>query len=181
WQLGLMFTLLPLGLAAPFGTTILGWISVTQIRRSGGRVYGLGLAVFDGLVFPLLALDFVFLTLGANFVHVANRPPGTAFKDEIFTAGGVAVVLFSVGLVAVIDWLICRAVWRTVNKPIIGLPPQPTSQPTEPGKGEAAYTPLASAACCFAALSGILGIAAFSLFPNPPAILGWSIQMGLIG
>src|SRR5207245_1444637 len=71
WQLGLMFTLLPLGLAAPFGTTILGWISVTQIRRSAGRLHGLGLAVFDGLVFPLLALDFVLLTVGANFVHVA--------------------------------------------------------------------------------------------------------------
>lgn len=42
WQRALLFTLLPLGLTAPFGTTILGWVAVTQIRRSGGRLYGLG-------------------------------------------------------------------------------------------------------------------------------------------
>lgn len=37
--------------------TLLGWISVTQIRRSAGKLDGLWLAVFDGLFFPLLALD----------------------------------------------------------------------------------------------------------------------------
>ena len=35
-----------------------------QIRRSQGRLYGLGLAVFDGLLFPLLALDTMIYTLG---------------------------------------------------------------------------------------------------------------------
>ena len=57
WRIVLMVTVLPLGLAAPFGTTILGWISVNQIRRSAGRLYGLWLAVGDGLLFPLLLLD----------------------------------------------------------------------------------------------------------------------------
>ena len=63
WQTLLTFTLLPLGVAAPFGTTILGWISVTQIRRSAGKLYGLGLAVFDGLLFPLLMLDALVIGL----------------------------------------------------------------------------------------------------------------------
>ena len=45
------------GLAAPFGTTLLGWIAIAQIRRSAGRVYGLGLAVIDGLLYPLLTLE----------------------------------------------------------------------------------------------------------------------------
>ena len=35
-------------LTAPFGATILGWIAVSQIRRSAGKLYGLWLAVFDG-------------------------------------------------------------------------------------------------------------------------------------
>ena len=48
-----------LGVSAPFGTTILGWIAVAQIRRGAGKLYGLGLAVFDGLLFPLLLLDAV--------------------------------------------------------------------------------------------------------------------------
>ncbi|HSP43762.1 MAG TPA: serine/threonine-protein kinase, partial [Luteolibacter sp.] len=56
WQWLLVFTVLPLGVTAPFGTTILGWISIAGIRRSSGKLYGLGLAVFDGLLFPLLIL-----------------------------------------------------------------------------------------------------------------------------
>src|SRR6185369_5747454 len=59
----LTITLLPLGLTAPFGTTILGWIAVGDIRRAKGRISGLPLALFDGLLFPLLGLD-VFLVFG---------------------------------------------------------------------------------------------------------------------
>ena len=43
---------------APLGTTVLGWIAMLQIRRSAGKLYGLRLAVFDGMLFPLLALDY---------------------------------------------------------------------------------------------------------------------------
>jgi serine/threonine protein kinase len=56
WQYLMMFTLLPLGLTAPFGTTILGWVSVSRIRRSAGKLHGMWLAVLDGLLFPLLFL-----------------------------------------------------------------------------------------------------------------------------
>lgn len=45
-----------LGLTAPLGTTILGIIGIVQIRASAGRLYGLGLAWFDALLFPGLAL-----------------------------------------------------------------------------------------------------------------------------
>ncbi len=48
-------------LMAPFGTTILGWVAVSQIRHSRGRLYGTGLALFDGLFFPLLILDWLVL------------------------------------------------------------------------------------------------------------------------
>ena len=48
-----------LGMTAPLGTTMLGWMAVSQIRRSAGKLHGMGLAMFDGLVFPLLALDAV--------------------------------------------------------------------------------------------------------------------------
>ncbi len=37
--------------------TILGWLAISQIRRSAGKIYGMGLAVFDGLLFPLLVVD----------------------------------------------------------------------------------------------------------------------------
>ena len=55
-----------LGLTAPFGTTILGLVAIAHIRRSAGRLYGMGLAVFDALLFPLLALDVLLLLLWAN-------------------------------------------------------------------------------------------------------------------
>src|SRR5262245_18532577 len=49
WQILLIITVLLPGVAAPFGTTILGWLAVGDIRRLKGRLSGLGLAVFDGL------------------------------------------------------------------------------------------------------------------------------------
>jgi len=45
-----------LGLSAPFGTTILGIVAISHIRRSAGRIYGMGLALFDAVLFPLILL-----------------------------------------------------------------------------------------------------------------------------
>jgi tRNA A-37 threonylcarbamoyl transferase component Bud32/peroxiredoxin/Leucine-rich repeat (LRR) protein/multidrug resistance efflux pump len=102
-----------------------GWIAVGQIRRSAGRLRGLGLAVLGGLLFPLLALDFAVLTVGANFIPVANRPPGTELKDTLFTFSGVVILVIALGLVAMLDWAICRAVWRAVKR---GVPTAPTKR-----------------------------------------------------
>ena len=63
WQAFLGLTLLALGAVAPFGTTILGGIALSQIRHSAGRLYGLGWALFDTLLFPLLALDGAILSI----------------------------------------------------------------------------------------------------------------------
>jgi len=63
--------LLPLGLAflaAPVGATILGIMAISHIRNSGGRIYGLGLALFDALLYPLLALDGFLIITMSRFV-----------------------------------------------------------------------------------------------------------------
>ena len=55
------------------GDNVLGWVAVAQIRRSGGRLYGMWLALFDGLVLPGLVLNvlLIFALLLANkFVNV---------------------------------------------------------------------------------------------------------------
>jgi hypothetical protein len=52
-----------LGLTAPFGTTILGIVAIAHIRHAGGRLYGMGLALFDALLFPLLLLNALFLRM----------------------------------------------------------------------------------------------------------------------
>jgi Protein kinase domain len=58
-RLLILVLLLPcalLGITAPFGTTILGWIAIVQIRRSAGKLRGMWLALIDGLVFPVVLL-----------------------------------------------------------------------------------------------------------------------------
>ena len=112
--------LILLSLAGCFGTTLLGWMAVSQIRRSVGKLYGLGLAVFDGLLFPLLALDGVILTIGTGL--------GSFAKDWINQHGlhesvWNDVVPFSIALliyggIAIADYWIIRRVWRAVNKTI---------------------------------------------------------------
>ena len=121
-----------LGITAPFGTTILGWIAIGQIRRSAGRIYGLGLAVFDALVFPLVVLDAVLALLFIVW-HESDR---ALFRNS--DAG--TLLLF--GMLATIAWLdvwIVRKVWRTVNKPLDGTEPAGTPEkfasPRTPGGG----------------------------------------------
>ena len=99
-----------LGLTAPFITTIFGWVAVSQIRRSAGKLYGMWLAVFDGLLFPLLAVDAVLL---AVCMITADAITGT---DSPENRARAACILGWVLLSLMIDWLIIRAVWRAVNK-----------------------------------------------------------------
>ena len=110
WQSLLMVTLLPLGLGAPFGTTILGGIALSQIRRSAGRLYGLGLALFDTLFFPLLALDaFLVLLL---FLTIRSLAKGTALDSpSVITALAIVVCV-------AVDALNAVWAWRAVSKPV---------------------------------------------------------------
>ncbi|MBN2685094.1 MAG: protein kinase, partial [Pontiellaceae bacterium] len=91
-------------------STFLGWISVAKIRRSAGKLYGLGLAVFDGLFFPLLALDglmvwWMFLLLDGLVSH--RHPTGGATPMGVLT--------IAIPLILIVDWLIIRRVWQAVK------------------------------------------------------------------
>jgi len=104
-----------LGATAPFGTTILGWVAVTRIRRSAGKLRGRWLAVLDGLLFPLLVLDGLILFVYAIPVRVLR---GLPYSPSMEVAGIVMVVgfgLLSVGLMIWLDIFIIRRVWRAVN------------------------------------------------------------------
>ena len=110
------FLLALLGLTAPIGTTILGWIAVSQIRRSAGKLYGTWLAVFDGLLFPLLALDgviaWLWLVLAKLFARQVLGLQNSLFLDVWDLTIWVSLALASVALV---DWLIIRRVWRALE------------------------------------------------------------------
>jgi len=136
----MLCTIVPLGLTAPFGTTILGWIAISQIRHSAGKIYGLGLAFFDGLLFPLLLLDGLLggLINGA-VIFVRDSLPPSALHNKITLSTGrildeptflcrlffehhpeLTQFLWLVTII-IVDWLIIRWVWRAVNESA-GLP-----------------------------------------------------------
>jgi hypothetical protein len=107
--------------SAVFAMTILGWVAVTQIRRSAGKLHGLWLAVFDGLLFPLLVLDgalaWLWLVLAKLFARQVLGLQNSLFLDLWDLTIWVSLALASVALV---DWLIIRRVWRAVNRPLAG-------------------------------------------------------------
>ncbi|HXB60191.1 MAG TPA: serine/threonine-protein kinase [Candidatus Acidoferrales bacterium] len=108
-----MFTLLPLGLAAPFGTTILGWLAVVQIRCSRGKLYGMWLALVGGLLFPILILDAALLD---EQVAVYGSIKGNVFNVPI----NPHLFLLMLLVVLAADYMIIHLIWRVVNRPLDG-------------------------------------------------------------
>lgn len=140
-KLIILLLLIP-GFTAPLGTTLLGWIAVVHIRRSEAKLHGLWLAVFDGLLFPLCAMDALIIKADlSGRSHMVS--PGMA---ELHISGIVALLLVSV--ILIVDFLIIRAVWRAVNK---GLGGDSSARPPF------FNTPRDYLALCCAALSGALG------------------------
>ena len=114
---GLAALLLVVAFAAPVGVTVLGWVATTEIRRSQGRMWGVGLAFGEMILFPLLALDAWLLWLCSQ----------TGLKLVV----GTVAVLAADGLL--ILWL-----WRRVQKP---LPPLEVA-PVRPENAVATGGPL---------------------------------------
>ena len=79
----LLSPILILLLATPVAVPILGYIALNQIRHSAGSLYGLGLAVFDLLAFPLLALDAVIGGLGI----LAARASASYWRNVLCWSG----------------------------------------------------------------------------------------------
>jgi serine/threonine protein kinase len=104
------------GLSAPLGTTILGWVAVRQIRRSGGRLCGLWLAVFDGLVFPLLVASAA-CAIGLTLLQQAlNQIVSSIFGNgPLFTFG--PPIFFTVSLL-ILAPVVVRRVWLAMNAPV---------------------------------------------------------------
>ncbi len=101
-----------------FGT-VDGWIAVVQIRRSAGKLCGMWLAVFDGLLFPLLLLDALLEGFWTFILKVVVDP-----YHQMTTIWALLVFVTIVGL----DLLIVRWVWRAVNKSV-ATPVPPVQKP----------------------------------------------------
>jgi len=88
-----LFPLLILGVSAPFGATILGLVAINQIRRSSGRLYGMPLAIFDTLLYPLLLLD-VLIVAGVTLGLIGFIGGGIAWWAIFgFAMAGVGIAI----------------------------------------------------------------------------------------
>jgi len=121
----LLGPLLILSLTSVFGTTILGLVAISHIRHSAGRLYGMGLALFDALLFPLLLLDVAIIVC----FWLIFRIPVVLPLPGLFRLG-FALLLAGV-ICIVIDFFIVRMAWRKANKGLV--PVQPDSAFTATG------------------------------------------------
>ena len=102
WQTILRFTLLPLSILAPFASTALGLLGISEIRNSKGGIYGIPLAVFVSLFYPILVLDLLLFIIGWSLL---SNIEGWDF-----------IPLVWLSLVLVIDYFIIRTTWRAANR-----------------------------------------------------------------
>jgi hypothetical protein len=90
-------------------------MAVSQIRRSSGQLRGLGLAVFDGLLFPLLVLDVAIAWCWFGIANlVFNFTPGTV-EDPLAQSLLIAFRIGALLSMALVDWSVIRSVWRAVT------------------------------------------------------------------
>ncbi len=100
WQWLFRVTVLPLGIASPFVTTILGLVSLSQIRASNGKLVGKPLALAAAMFYPLLVLDGLFIAL--LFWIIASIPDGNlALTETLALMGYILVVIVDLIIVAI--------------------------------------------------------------------------------
>jgi tRNA A-37 threonylcarbamoyl transferase component Bud32 len=119
WAVGLvMGPLAIMAFAAPVGVTALGWMAVSEIRRSQGRLHGLALAMADGVLFPLLLVD-------GWLVWLCQRV-GAAISGRSHP-GPTGAVTLGVALALVLDAILIAWLWHRIRKPLPPLPASPVS------------------------------------------------------
>lgn len=147
------------GFTAPVGATILGWIALGQIRRSGGRLRGLGLALFLVLFFPLGGLDLALAW--PLFSQIGPIRDATLAPVLLRLLAALALLLGNVFLV--------RGLWRRLTGA------RPTGRLFGAG-GLAIVCALAIAGLCW--FRTLPPAARTALFPRTPAFFGRETAAG---
>lgn len=96
-----------------------GLVALSQIRHSGGRLYGLGLALLNVLLLPALILDWVLIALTdsvmTNWIKMDSQTyPGLMFVYWLL------VVMIIVG----IDFWIAKTLWRKASTGLASAQPR---------------------------------------------------------
>jgi hypothetical protein len=87
---------------------IMGWVAAGRIRRSEGKLYGMGFAAFAALFFPILILIAIPLILSVMVIRITTYP----FGVETAVLGVIPVVATGLILVSKLS----QAMYRGVTK-----------------------------------------------------------------
>ena len=96
--LWLQSLLIALGGIAIITAVILGILSIRQIRRSAGDTYGMRLAVFLSLFYPIIVLDLLLFMLGWSIL-------GTITTSSLVPLAWLVVIIL-------VDYLVVRITWN---------------------------------------------------------------------
>jgi len=115
WQIAALALSAVLGVTGPFATTILGWKAVSDIRRSGGRLRGIWLALADGCLYPAVAVfglaawfwRWVFHDVIRDALLRGSSPPSALAMIFIGHAWGFAL-LAAAATFGLLAWLAFR-------------------------------------------------------------------------
>ncbi len=169
-----------IGFTAPFGATILGWLAISEIRRSPCRIDGLGMADFDALLFPLaLMASAIFMTLLIIFKALARGHGG----DDFF----MMWMLMSLVTSGAAGYFIVRAVWRKAVEPLPGGVSAPSARTAAPASTRFSPLTIAGIACGILTTLLIFLMPAFSgglsQFVSGLAVLGLfgTLVLGICG
>lgn len=98
WPAALRILLIVLGAIAPIASTTLGYLSIAQIRKSSSAIYGMRLAVFLSLFYPIIVLNILLFVLGWSFL-------GRISASSLIPLAWLVIVL-------AIDYWIIRISWN---------------------------------------------------------------------
>jgi len=113
--------------------TVLGWIAVSRIQRSGGELCGLGVAMFAALALPLLVLDGPLIggawySVLVVLAHTVNEVTEESTFDNLLTTIWIVLTVLTS---AFVDWSIVVRVWRRLNPQTNRVPGAPATPARE--------------------------------------------------
>jgi hypothetical protein len=111
WHMVLDYVISPLGWSAPIAATVLGLLAIGQIQKSQGMMYGLSLALFDAMLFPLLVLDFATVWLCRHGAAALIQ------QDVMSPAAASAILGQAVPIIAIIlgDYYLATRAWAAIQ------------------------------------------------------------------
>ena len=90
---------------------IIGRQAIHEIRKSNGKLWGLGLAFTNAAVFPIFVLDTAIFGVVLFAVHSFGG-------HELFTDQLAPATLYSFPIWLFVDWLILSRMWKRVAGPV---------------------------------------------------------------